>query len=278
LLGNEIDRTEKRRMYHKMIKWLRQSKLINAATTGERQEIHKMENQTITIEEVITLSDSLAALPKDANQGQLAEAIANASLIQIAAVSNHGERILGSAERAVAAWFNTEFPLSVTNINWFEVEHRDGSEMGKTIAPAKKELYATWKSSNPSVKYGRTRNYGRELAAPILMGMIAALPEDEREAAYKNNDLVDPSLAPVEEAEGTTTTSRNKDLYERSVVELGKLYRALNAADNDAVIKAHAKGQQLQDALVDITKALKTLGAPTEDADLVKYMKAVANR
>jgi ribose 5-phosphate isomerase RpiB len=278
LLGNEIDRTEKRRMYHKMIKWLRQSKLINAATTGERQEIHKMENQTITIEEVITLSDSLAALPKDANQGQLAEAIANASLIQIAAVSNHGERILGSAERAVAAWFNTEFPLSVTNANWFEVEHRDGSDMGKTIAPAKKELYAAWKSSNPSVKYGRTRGYGRELAAPILMGMIAALPEDERAEAYKDNNLVDPSLAPVEEAETTTTTSRNKDLYERSVVELGKLYRALNAADNDAIIKAHVKGKELQNALVDVTNALKSLGAPTEDADLKDFMEAVARR
>jgi hypothetical protein len=253
-------------------------KTNHAAVTGERQENDIMENQTITIEEVITLSDSLAALPKDANQGQLAEAIANASLIQIAAVSNHGDRIMGSAERAVAAWFNTEFPLSVTNTNWFEVEHRDGSEMGKTIAPAKKELYATWKSSNPSVKYGRTRNYGRELAAPILMGMIAALPEDEREAAYQNNDL----LSPEEEAKGVmeaeTTPSKNRDLYERSVVELGKLYRALNATDNDAVIKAHAKGQELQDALVDVTNALKSLGAPTEDADLVDYMKAVAKR
>lgn len=255
-------------------------KTNQAATTGERQENDLMENQTITIEDVITLSDSLAALPKDANQGQLAEAIANAnaSLIQIAAVSNHGDRIMGSAERAVAAWFNTEFPLSVTDRNWFEVEHRDGSDMGKTIAPAKKELYTAWKSSNPSVKYGRTRNYGRELAEPILLAMIAELPEDEREAAYADNKLVDPSLPPAEAVEETTTTSRNKDLYERSVVELGKLYRALNSADNDAVIKAHAKGQQLQDALVDITNGLKSLGAPTEDADLVDYMKAVSKR
>lgn len=239
-----------------------------------------MENQTITIEDVIALSDSLAALPKDANQRQLTEAIANAnaSLIQIAAVSNHGEKILGSAERAVAAWFNIEFPLSVTDRNWFEVEHRDGSDMGKIIAPAKKELYTTWKSSNPSVKYGRTRNYGRELAEPILLEMIAALPEDEREAAYADNNLIDPSLTPAEAVEETTTTSRNKDLYERSVVELGKLYRALNSADNDAIIKAHAKGKELQDALVDVTNALKSLGAPTEDEDLVKYMKAVANR
>ena len=238
-----------------------------------------MENQTITIEDVRTLSDNLAALPKDADQNQLAEAIAEATLVQIAAVSNHGDRIMGSAERAVAAWFNAEFPLSISDPNWFEVAHRDGSDMGKTIAPAKKEIYTAWKSSNPSVKYGRVRNYGRELAEPALMAMIAELPEDERAAAYADNDL----LSPEEQAEGaeeetTTTTSRTRDLYERSVVQLGILYRALNATDNDAVIKAHAKGQQLQDALVDITNALKSLGAPTEDEDLVKYMKSVANR
>ena len=238
-----------------------------------------MENQTITIEEVRTLSDNLAALPKDANQNQLAEAIANASLMQIAAVSNHGDRIMGSAERAVAAWFNSEFPLSVTGHNWFEVEHRDGSDMEKTIAPSKKELYTVWKSTNASTKFGRVKNYGRELAEPALMAMIAELPEDERAAAYADNDL----LSPEERAEGaeeetTTTTSRTRDLYERSVVQLGILYRALNSAENDAVIKAHAKAKELQDALVDVTKALKTLGAPVDDEALVTFMKAVAKR
>ena len=254
-------------------------KTNQAATTGERQE-NIMENQTITIEEVITLADNLAALPKDASQNQLAEAIADATLIQIAAVSNRGERITGSAERAVAAWFNAAFPLSATDHNWFEVEHRDGSEMGKKIAPAKKELYATWESSNPSVKYSRARDYGRELAAPILMEMIALIEDEaERAEAYLSNDLIDPASQPEEgEAEETTTSSRTRDLYERSVVELGKLYRALNSADNDAVIKAHAKGQELQDALVDVTKALQSLGAPTEDEDLVGFMKSIANR
>ena len=105
-----------------MIQWLCQSKLISAATTGERQE-NIMENQTITIENVIALSDNLAALPKDANQSQLAEAIADATLIQIAAVSNHGDRITGSAERAVAAWFNEEFPLSLCSQNWLSLIH-----------------------------------------------------------------------------------------------------------------------------------------------------------
>lgn len=254
-------------------------KTNQAAVTGERQEIHQMENQTVTIENVITLADNLTALPKDANQNQLAEAIAGATLVQIAAVSNHGDRIMGSAERAVAAWFNAEFPLSISDTNWFEVEHRDGSDMGKTIAPAKKEIYTAWKSSNPSVKYGRVKNYGRELAKPALMAMIAAIEDEaDRAEAYFSNHLTDPATQPEDAPETPTTNSNNRDLYERSVVELGKIYRMLNATDNDAVIKAHAKGKELQDALVDVTKALQSLGAPTEDEDLVTFMKAVAKR
>ena len=238
-----------------------------------------MENQTVTIEQVIALSDNLAALPKDANQGQLAEAIADATLIQIAAVSNHGDRITGSAERAVAAWFNSEFPLSLCSQNWFEVEHRETTEIAKKIAGPKKEVYTVWNSSNPSVKFSRVKTYGRELAEPMILSMIAALPEDEREEAYGTNDLLSPAkLAEMQEAEGTAPTSRTRDLYERSVVELGKLYRALNATDNDAVIKGHAKSLELQAALVDVTKALKTLGAPVDDEALVTFMKSVAKR
>ena len=236
-----------------------------------------MENQTVTIEQVIALSDNLAALPKDANQNQLAEAIADATLIQIAAVSNHGDRITGSAERAVAAWFNSEFPLSLCSQNWFEVEHRETTEIAKKIAGPKKEVYTVWNSSNPSVKFSRVKDYGRILAAPILLAEIATLPEEQRAAAYEASELIDPNTQP-EEKEGTAPTSRTRDLYERSVVELGKLYRALNATDNDAVIKGHAKSKELQDALVDVTKALKTLGAPVDDEALVTFMKSVAKR
>ena len=239
-----------------------------------------MENQTVTIENVVALADNLAALPKDANQGQLAEAIADATLIQIAAVSNHGDRITGSAERAVAAWFNSEFGVTAdANANWFNVEHRDTSDVAKKIAAPKKEVYKVWDSSNPSVKFSRVRGYGSELAAPAIMALIAEFPtEDARSAAYLENGLIDPTLAPEEKAEETTTTSRNKDLYERVVVESGKMYRALNNADNDAIIKNHAKAKELQAFLVEITRGLKALNAPTEDEDLVKFMKEVVKR
>jgi hypothetical protein len=132
-----------------------------------------MENQTVTIEDVRTLSDSLAALPKDANQNQLAEAIANASLVQIAAVSNHGERITGSSERAVAAWFNENYPPTVGELNWFETKHGDKTDMSKTIAGNKSTVYKAWSSANNSVKFGRVQGYGAELAKPMLLELIA---------------------------------------------------------------------------------------------------------
>jgi hypothetical protein len=202
-------------------------------------------------------------------------------LIQIAAVSNHGDRITGSAERAVAAWFNSEFGVSVNaEDNWFNADHGDTSEIAKKIAAPKKEVYTVWGGINNSVKFGRVKNYGHDLAAPAIMALIAEFTtEDARSAAYLENDLIDPTLAQeIGKTEETTTTSRNKDLYERMVVESGRMYRALNNAQNDAIIKNHAKAKELRAFLVEITRGLKALNAPTEDEDLVKFMKEVVKR
>jgi len=245
-----------------------------------------MENQTVTIETVLNLAQQLGAIGKDANQTQLQEVIAGHSLIEIAAVNTHGENIIGSSERAVAAWFNQKYPPSVTELNWFETKNGDKTDMSKLIAGDKKDLYTTWNSSNNSTKWGgvgRVQDLGAELAKDTLLALIAALPEDERAEAYYNNHLTDPATQPEEETDtetdsGSGKPSRTRDLYERSIVELGKLYRALNSAENDAIIKAHAKAKELQDALVDVTKALKALGAPVDDDALVAFMKSVAKR
>jgi len=242
-----------------------------------------MENQTVTIEQVKSLAEQLGALGKNANQTQLAEAIAGSTLIQIAAVNTHGENIIGSSERAVAAWFNEKYPPSVTELNWYETKNGDKTDMSKLIAGDKKDLYTTWGSANNSTKFGRVQGFGAELAKDTLLALIAALPEDERAEAYYNNHLTDPATQPEEETDtetdsGSGKPSRTRDLYERSIVELGKLYRALNSAENDAIIKAHAKAKELQDALVDVTKALKALGAPVDDDALVAFMKSVAKR
>jgi hypothetical protein len=128
---------------------------------------------------------------------------------------------------------------------------------------------------------GEVQGYGAELAKPILLELIAALPEDERAEAYYNNHLTDPATQPEEETDtdsGSGKPSRTRDLYERNVIELGKLYRALNSAENDPVIKAHAKRRELEAALLHVTNGLKALGAPLDDEELKKYMDSLAKR
>ena len=241
-----------------------------------------MENQTVTIEQVKSLAEQLGAIGKDANQTQIQEVIAGHSLIEIAAVNTHGENIIGSSERAVAAWFNEKYPPSVTELNWFETKNGDKTDMSKLIAGDKKDLYTTWNSSNNSTKWGgvgRVQDQGAALAKPTLLALIAALPEDERAEAYYNNHLTDPAAQPEEETNsGSGRPSRTRDLYERNVIELGKLYRTLNSAENDPVIKAHAKKAELEAVLLHVTNGLKALGAPLEDAELKKYMESLAKR
>ena len=238
-----------------------------------------MENQAVTIETVLNLAQQLGAIGKDANQTQLAEAIAGHSLIEIAAVNTHGENIIGSSERAVAAWFNEKYPPSVTELNWYETKNGDKTDMSKLIAGDKKALYTTWGSANNSTKFGRVQGFGAELAKDALLALIAAMPEDERAEAYLDNNLVDPASQPEEETNsGSGNPSRTRDLYERNVIELGKLYRSLNSAENDPVIKAHAKKKELEAVLLHVTNGLKSLGAPLEDAELKKYMESLAKR
>ena len=239
-----------------------------------------MENFTLTsdlnLDNVVALSDRLAKLDKSADQKQLAEAIGNATLVQIAAVSNHGERIAGSAERAVAAWLNAAMPVTL-GAQWYAVEYRDKSDIAKALAPHKKDIFTAWNSSNPSTKWARVRQYGEELAKPTIRELVEAVEDDAKREEYIAYFDLQPKDE-TEETESESKTSRTRDLYERSVVELGKLYRALNASDNDSVIKAHAKRAEIVAALEHITAALTALDAPTEDEDLAAFMKEVAKR
>ena len=239
-----------------------------------------MENFTLTSDNteanVLALSARLAKLDKKADQKQLAEAIGNATLVQLASVSNHGEKISGSAERAVAAWLNATMPVTL-GAQWFNVEYRDKSDIAKTLAPHKKDIFTAWGKA-ASTKWGRVRNYARELAEPTLRELVEAVEDEAKREEYVVFFDLQPEPENEGEGEGEGNTSRTRDLYERSVVEIGKLYRALTATDNDAKIKAHAKRAQIVAALEHITTALTALDAPTEDEDLAKFMKEVAKR
>ena len=238
-----------------------------------------MENFTLTSDNteanVLALASRLSGLGDTSTQAQFTEAMGNATLVQIAAVSNHGEKISGSAERAVGAWLNATLPVTL-GAQWFNVEYRDKTDIAKALVPHKNEVFKAW-GKKASTKWGRVRDYARELAEPTLRELVEAVEDEtKREEYFVFFDLQPEPEQP--EDEDTGNTSRTRDLYERSVCELGKLYRALTATENDDKIKAHEKRAEIVAALEHITKALTALDAPTEDDDLVKFMKEITKR
>jgi len=240
---------------------------------------------TITAGDVTDLMKNLMALGADASQEQLAEVVNGRELKEICAVSNLGESISGSAERAVAAALNVLLPPEKADqysadddyagcTGWFTSEHGDKDKMARDLAPHKKEIFAAWKhSSNASTKYKRVRKYGAELAYTDLY----TLEEREHHRAELAAETGDTGQQ-TGDGETGGKPSRNRDLYERIVCEGGALYRALTSTTNDDIIKKHPKSKELTGFLEHLTKALTAAGAPLEDDELVALMKQLAKR
>jgi hypothetical protein len=208
-------------------------------------------------------AQELIDLGKAPSQRQLETVLEGKSIEQVIALDSQGAQFTGSLERAVAAAINKALAddCAEAGRHWSEVKHTESGALAKALRPLKKACFTAWKTqrhTNPSTKWLRIGAYGYELANPKVTGDI--IPEEGAEG---------------EGAPAVGTTSRTRDLYQRSVVELAKLYRALNSAENDAAIKAHVKGEELQAALLHITNALSALDVPLEDEELVAYVKAI---
>jgi hypothetical protein len=232
------------------------------AARESNMETNTVTTTTTTADAFGDFALKLIALGVKPTQIQLESVLAEKTLQDIIALDNAGVRLSGSAERALAAHINMTVPImedAEECQHWSQCDHRDKDALAKALAPVKAVCFAAWKEhSNPSTKWARVRAYGWELANPKITGEIS---EGEGEG----------------EGEGATggATSRTRDLYQRTVTELAKLYRALNSAENDAVIKAHARGEELQGALLHITNALGALNAPLEDEELVTFVKTL---
>jgi hypothetical protein len=220
-----------------------------------------MENlNTVTLTES-TLAAQIAGLSADATQLQIEAIVKDQSITTIVGIDHAGQKIVGSAERAIAALINFRLvdAMEAAGRHWIDCAHRDTSDLAKALQPMKTEFFTAHKGhSNPSTKWARIRVMGYELANPKA---VAPIGEDGEEGA--------------EGDEGAGNTSRTRDLYSRYVIELAKLYRAGMSAENDAVIKAHAFGEEITAALEAITTALQALNAPLEDEDLKAFMKSM---
>jgi hypothetical protein len=220
-----------------------------------------MENlNTVTLNTNDTLAAQIAALSADATQLQIEAVVKDQSITSIVNVDHVGQKIVGSAERAIAALINFRLvdAMAAAGQHWKECAHRDTSDLAKALAPMKTEFFTAHKGhSNPSTKWARIRVMGYELANPKITAPIGEDAEGD------------------EGDEGAGNTSRTRDLYSRYVIELAKLYRAGMSAENDPIIKAHVHGDKITAALEAITTALQALDAPLEDDDLKAFMASV---
>jgi hypothetical protein len=207
-------------------------------------------------------AQELMQLGDKPSQIQLERVLAGRTMADVIALDTAGVKLSGSAERALAACINMAMTEVCEEIgsHWSTVEHRESTPLAKALQPLKTACFTAWQAgshSNPSTKWKRVRGYGFELANPKVTGDVIDAEDTETDTE-------------------TGTTSRTRDLYERLVVELAKLYRALNSAENDVAIKNHAKRDHLVRALEQITNALAALGAPLEDEELVAFVKSIA--
>lgn len=226
-----------------------------------------MENlNTVNLNTETTLFDQIVALGEDAGQLQLEAVVKNHSIADISNVDRIGQKISGSAERAIAALINFKMADAMEAAggrHWSEVVYREVSDLAKALAPIMAEFFAAHKHvKNPSSKRARIEEMAYELSHPKVKADIGEEGEGEGEGAG-------------EEGAGDSATSRTRDEYARCVIEGGKLYRMLIAPDNDAKIKAHVHGDRLVAFLEHLTQGIKALGAPLEDEDLKAFMKSM---
>ena len=202
-----------------------------------------------------TIATQIAAMGADATQNTLKDIVKGMSIRDIASVDQAGQRVVGSAERALAALLNVKLAdaMEIEGAHWTECAKN--GVIAKALAPIKKEFGETYKAmghSNPWTKYKRIRTMSYELMNPKIKADIGESGESGKKGAQ----------------------IRTRDYYARMVIEIGKVYRAGVNADNDAEIKAHGKSKQIQAALVHVTEALKALDAPTDDDDLKAFMES----
>jgi hypothetical protein len=217
-----------------------------------------MENlNTVTMPEN-TIATQIAAMGADATQNALKEIVKGMSIRDIANVDQAGQRVVGSAERALAALLNVKLAdaMEIEGAHWTQCAKT--GVIAKALAPIKKEFGDAYKAighSNPWTKYKRIRAMSYELLNPKIKP--------------------DSKVGESGESSSKGAQIRARDYYARMVIEIGKVYRAGVNADNDAEIKAHGKSKQIQAALLHITEALKALDAPTDDELLKSFMESL---
>jgi hypothetical protein len=220
-----------------VIQWLRQSKLINAATTGERQE-NDMSIFNVAATDTAADTEVVKFDMATAGQTELETYIEENNLTIESLANQHmdGLATVGSAQRAIAAIINKTFSANAEQRNWFDVEYRETGDLASAWQPHRRailDLYKAKKHVNPSEALREIRSKGYEL-----------IHNKKKKGANSNT----------------------RDIYVRYSEELVRLYNAGINPENEETIKTHVESAKIKTALEHITKALSALGKlPTAD-------------
>ena len=145
----------------------------------------------------------------------------NVSGVALAAIITDmvkAEKQAYGAHIRIAAKLNDLLPFA-----WFDIDPKEVSDDAKALAPHKKAIYDGLKSaghSNPSVPFGRIRDYGRNLRAGLA-------PNGKSMA---DGSPLPNSVSPDGEGEGANPAKRSPML--RNVEELTALWKFNEKQDN----------------------------------------------
>ena len=144
------------------------------------------------------------------------------------------EKQYGSHIR-IAAKLNELLPFA-----WYDVDPQEVSDEAKALDVHKKPLYAALKKAghtNPSVPFGRMREYGRNLRAGLS-------PNGKTMA---DGSAIPNSVSTEGEGEGANPAKRSPVL--RNIDELVKLWKANDKLGKDAPAKVTAAQPHIEAAL-----------------------------
>ena len=151
------------------------------------------------------------------------------------AVVTAGEAPKG-ATRMLAAWVNNAYPEVEGAQHWYETVSTDSTDMAKAFEPIRAEITSTARArnhSNPAQLVRQVKEQGRLL-------------RDGKEPEKKDTEP--------------------RDTFKRVSEELLTLYRYLNSAQQDSVIKAHVERVKIEAGFLHITNGLNAMGIDlTED-------------
>ena len=114
--------------------------------------------------------------------------------------------------------------LNLLPFPWYDIDNGEVSDNAKALKPHKEALYKAFKEaghSNPSVPYGRIREYGRNLAAGL---------------APNGKALADGSPLPEGEGEGEGANPAKRSDMLFAVEESTRLWKRMNKSDNAKLV------------------------------------------